>query len=461
MPTSRCLPLFMVLFALATIALAEDPPATESDRTPEVASPATGGNRKGTPTALAKEEETPQGVRIELFNGRNLDGWQVTGCETEVQDGVLVAAGGDGFIRSDHRYSDFVLEWSCRPRKSEAWDSGVYFRCEPPSGKRPWPQRYQINLKQGDEGNGIGLPQAKCDGLVKPGGWNAYRLTVVGQRAEMEINGQSAWKTDGIEPADGYVGIQVEVPVGGQFEFKDIAITELQARPLFNGADLSGWEGGGSDASRCWRVEDGLLVCTGEKGPWLRTAEQFDEFNLRLDYKLKPKGNSGVYVRVPKNGAHWNAGEGVEVQILDDAAKNYAKLKPYQFSASIYKIAAAEPRVTRAAGEWNSLEIDCRGTSIVVVHNGIEVVRAAAAEYPELAERLGKGYLGLQNHSEHVWYRNLRIGPSLQQAAPQPESGAAPTDGGAVGDQNATAVAGSDEAPSNEDADDGTCDDGT
>ena len=65
---------------------------------------------------------------------------------------------------------------------------------------------------------------------------------------------------------DGYIGLQAEVPLGGQFEFKDIYVTELKHRPLFNGNDLSGWEGAGRDAKECWTVEEGLLKCTGRKG---------------------------------------------------------------------------------------------------------------------------------------------------------------------------------------------------
>src|SRR5204863_1427947 len=75
-------------------------------------------------------------------------------------------------------------------------------------------------------------------------------------------------------------------------------------RPLFDGQSRAGWEGAGLPAEKCWKVEDGTIVCTGEKGPWLRSKEQFDDFNLRLEYKLKPGGNSGVYIRVPEDGNH-------------------------------------------------------------------------------------------------------------------------------------------------------------
>lgn len=373
---------------------------------------ATAGAGRAQDAGEAAAEEA--GYRRALFNGQDLRGWHVTGCEVEVEEGTLVLRSGNGLVRTDHRYGDFVLEWSVKPLAAENWDSGVFFRAPLPPEGRPWPRRYQVNLRQGQEGNVGGLPGATSRGLFRPGEWNQFRLRVVGTTASLEINGQPAWKTDGIENPAGYIGLQAEVPGGGPFAFKDIYVTELHHRPLFNGQDLTGWEGGGQDAERCWKVEDGVLLCTGEKGPWLRTAEQYGDFNLRLEYLLHDGGNSGVYVRVPEDGDHHGKGAGVEVQILDDNAERYKdRLQPYQFCGSVYKIVAAEPRVSLPAGQWNTLEIECRGTHYRVVHNGTVVVNAGADDAPELAERRVAGFLGLQNHSEEVRFRHLRIGPPL------------------------------------------------
>jgi hypothetical protein len=179
--------------------------------------------------------------------------------------------------------------------------------------------------------------------------------------------------------------------------------------PLFNGQDLTGWEGAGQDAEKCWLVENGELVCTGKPGPWLRSTEQFSDFVLELEYLLKEGGNSGVYVRVPEDGNHHGEGAGIEVQLLDDHAERYKDLKPYQFSGSLYAIVAADPRVSKPAGEWNRMTIRCQGTSYEVHHNGEMVIKADEESAPELARRLTRGYLGLQNHNEEVRFRNLRI----------------------------------------------------
>jgi hypothetical protein len=361
-----------------------------------------------------------EGFTRQLFNGRDLEGWHISNCEAGVENGHLVLKSGNGFVRSDHRYGDFTLELQWRARQEKDYDSGIYFRAELPMGPRPWPTRYQINLLQGQEGNVTTVPAAKSTGLIKAGEWNQFKLTVIGSQASLEINGTPAWQVDNIEAASGYIGFQAEVPKGGQFEFRDIRLTEHGYRSLFNGQDLTHWEGATTDASACWKVEEGLLMCTGQKGPWLRSKEEFGDFNLRLEYKLKPGGNSGVYVRVPKNGAHrgsqvdGGAVSGVEVQILDDEAERYKSLQAYQYSGSVYAIAAAQPRVSKPAGAWNTLEINCQGANYRITHNGEVVVDATAEQFPELARRQAKGFLGLQNHSEEVWFRNLRIGPAMK-----------------------------------------------
>jgi hypothetical protein len=360
----------------------------------------------------------PAGTKTRLFTGDNLVHWHITGCEVAIESGLLVAKGGDGFVRTQSRYRDFVLELDYRSRQKEKYDAGIYIRCESPPEGRPWPTQYQVNLKHGDELNLIKFPKGRSTGLVKPGEWNHVKLTVIGDKATMEINGQAAWETGGLEARDGFIGIQVEVPGGGQFEFKEIAVTEIGYQPLFDGQSLAGWEGAGEPAEKCWKVEGGAIVCTGDKGPWLRSREQYGDYNLRLQYKLRAGGNSGVYIRVPADGDHHGDASGIEVQVLDDQAERYRTLKPYQYTGSLYAIVPASEHVGREVGQWNSLEINCQGTRYRVVHNGAVIVDADDSIYPELKGRLTKGFFGLQNHSEEVWFRNLRVGPAYDLPAP-------------------------------------------
>ncbi len=215
-----------------------------------------------------------------------------------------------------------------------------------------------------------------------------------------------------IEAGRGVLALEARGSSCGTVAFRHVVVTETTHQPMLDGSSLDGWVGGGGDAAACWEIHDGLLQCTGASGPWLRSAGQHGDFNLRLQYKLREGGNSGVYVRVPEDGRHHGAGAGLEVQILDDAAPRYGDLKPYQFSGSLYAIAAAAPGSARPAGQWNSLEINCRGTHYRVVQNGQVVIDTTDAMYPDLGERLQRGYLGLQNHSETVWFRQIRLGPA-------------------------------------------------
>ena len=354
-----------------------------------------------------------------LFNGKSLDSWTVeNGAKVEIQDGNLLLKDGDGWLRSHHVYADFQLHVEWKALKADTYDAGIYLRAQPEGA--PFPKKgYQANLLQGKEGNIGSLPGAESKGLVKPGEWNAFDITVVGDRVTMVINGCQAYSVGGIKEPIGHVGIQVEVPKGGQFLLRNLCITELGFASMFNGQNFAGWEGAGQPAETCWKIENGLLICTGQKGPWLRTCREYDNFSMRFDYLVNVGGNSGVYVRVPSDGNHHRENDtkppaGFEVQVLDDAAKEHAKLKDFQYSASIYDIAGANPRNTRPPGEWNTLEIVCDGDRVITRHNGVTVTDITGESHPLIKLRQRTGYLGLQNHSTEVKFRNLRIGPPVK-----------------------------------------------
>ena len=370
-------------------------------------------------SALAQDASTRCGHSSCLFDGKSLDGWAVeNGAKVEIQEGNLLLKDGDGWLRSHHVYADFQLHVEWKALKADTYDAGIYLRAQRDGA--PFPKKgYQANLLQGKEGNIGSLPGAESKGLVRPGEWNAFDITVIGDRVTMVINGCPAYSVGGIKEPVGHVGIQVEVPKGGQFLLRNLCITELGFVSMFNGQNFAGWEGAGQPAETCWKIESGFLVCTGQKGPWLRTCREYDNFSMRFDYLLAVGGNSGVYVRVPQDGNHHRENDtkppaGFEVQVLDDAAKEHAKLKDYQYSASIYDIAGANPRTTRPPGEWNTLEIVCDGDRVITRHNGVTVTDINGDSHPLLKLRQLKGFLGLQNHSTEVKFRNLRIGPPVR-----------------------------------------------
>lgn len=189
------------------------------------------------------------------------------------------------------------------------------------------------------------------------------------------------------------------------------AASEEGFSPLFNGKDLTGWEEVGSKA-KAWHAADGLLYCEGGGGGWLSTAKEYDNFVVRLEYKVPVGGNSGVFIRAPRQGDP--AYTGMEIQVLDDTAKQYASLRPVQYTGAIYDVVAPSKRVTKPAGEWNELEITTNHRRVKVRINGELVVDASLNDHKDSEARhpglkRTKGYIGLQNHGTRLDYRNIRI----------------------------------------------------
>ena len=180
---------------------------------------------------------------------------------------------------------------------------------------------------------------------------------------------------------------------------------------LFNGKDLTGWQGMGGPTTN-WVIEDGVLSCTGKKGSqWIATKEEFSDFELKLEYKIPKNGNSGVFIRAPKEGTPWVAG--MEIQILDDFGEKWKNLKPVQFTGSIYAVQAPEKRVTKKAGKWQTMRIRCMGAKCNVWINGDQVVKGNLAELAKTHTQPGlkrkSGFIGLQNHSSLEHYRNNQM----------------------------------------------------
>ena len=159
-------------------------------------------------------------------------------------------------------------------------------------------------------------------------------------------------------------------------------------------------------------MRDVIRSTTGEPGGWLSTLKEDDNFQLDLDFKVVAAGNSGVFLRSPHKGDP--AYVGMEIQVLDDYAPVYAPLKPWQYTGSIYAVQAPSSRATKRAGEWQHMQITAQGTHVKVVLNGTTTIDTdllqhldKEKEHPGLKRR--KGYIGLQNHSTRVEYRNITI----------------------------------------------------
>jgi len=179
---------------------------------------------------------------------------------------------------------------------------------------------------------------------------------------------------------------------------------------LFNGKDLTGWTG----STKGYYVKDGVLICDPKKGGFLRTEKQYSDFAFRFDFKLQPGGNNGVSIRYPGKGS--GAYAGMEIQILDNTAEKYAKLKPYQYHGSIYGIVPAKRGFLKPLGEWNTEEIRAKGSHITITLNGTVITDADLSkidkpmdgkEHPGMRETCG--IIGFMGHGCQVEFRNIKI----------------------------------------------------
>ena len=194
-----------------------------------------------------------------------------------------------------------------------------------------------------------------------------------------------------------------------------------QWRPLFDGKSLQGWQiiRGGSNA---WSAANGVLTANKGRSGWIATTKEYADFQVEFEFRLPPGGNSGLFLRTPREGNP--AFAGMEVQILDDYAPQYAKLQPAQYCASVYSIAGAAPRVSKRSGEWQKMTVLCAGRRVIVNLDGTRVAAASLDEHLDKAKRIPgikrtEGLIGLQNEHGPIEFRNIRIKDLVERPRPQ------------------------------------------
>jgi Domain of Unknown Function (DUF1080) len=182
---------------------------------------------------------------------------------------------------------------------------------------------------------------------------------------------------------------------------------------LFNGKDLSGWQGKG------YEVVDGAIVCTPE-GRNLMTEKRYSEYVLDFEFLLPPGGNNGLGIHYPGDGDA--AYTGMELQILDDTSPQYKDLKDYQFHGSIYTMVAAKKAPLKPVGEWNRERVTVTADSVRVELNGVLITDANLDElekkHPKhLGVKRRAGHLGWCGHGDRVSFRNIRIAETAPTVA--------------------------------------------
>jgi 3-keto-disaccharide hydrolase len=202
---------------------------------------------------------------------------------------------------------------------------------------------------------------------------------------------------------------------------------------LFDGKSFNGWRGFHSDkVPGGWVIEDGAIKKISAKGELgqaggdLITAAEFSNFELQLEWKLSPGGNSGIkYLVTESQPPSGKSAISFEYQVLDDDKHPDAKagIDGNRTSGSLYDlIPSAKTRKLKPIGEFNEVRIIVRGNHIEHWLNGVKVVEfdRSSADFKERLAKskfknikgfgeATKGHILLQDHGNAVWYRNIKI----------------------------------------------------
>lgn len=180
---------------------------------------------------------------------------------------------------------------------------------------------------------------------------------------------------------------------------------------LLDAAHASQWQNTSGKVTG-FEIKDGVFHIPGTKvgGYLMYSGETFKDFEMHIEFKVAAKANSGVFFRSnPKDPVQG----GFEIQVLDDAGTPPNK----NGSGSLYDVVTPMFNMTQPAGEWNSYDITCKGSNLIVVMNGWKVVDADLAKMTmpigkfdtPLAQLPQDGHFLLQDHHGEVWYRNLLV----------------------------------------------------
>jgi hypothetical protein len=191
-------------------------------------------------------------------------------------------------------------------------------------------------------------------------------------------------------------------------------------RLLFDGKTLNGWRGYGMQTMPAgWSVVDGTLTRTAQAADII-TTDKFRNFDLQLEWKIAPGGNSGIFYRaVEGDGPIYHYAP--EYQILDDQAHADGGSDLTSAGAN-YGLHPAPRGVVKPVGEWNTARIVVQGNHVEHWLNGQKIVdyelgspdwkqRVAKSKFNEWPDygKAAEGHIGLQEHGNEVSYRNIKL----------------------------------------------------
>lgn len=200
---------------------------------------------------------------------------------------------------------------------------------------------------------------------------------------------------------------------------------------LFDGSSKNGWHiwKSKSDGS-AWKVSDGTLFFDpAEKkdgktvgGGDIVTDSAFENYHLSLEWKVSPKGNSGIIFGVQEDDKYehtWHTG--LEMQVLDNDGHPDGKIVKHR-AGNLYDLIASSSEPVKPVGEWNKAEVKWVNGKLDLFLNGENVVSTqtgdenwktlvAGSKFKDKKDFavISRGKIALQDHGDSVWFRNIRI----------------------------------------------------
>jgi len=201
---------------------------------------------------------------------------------------------------------------------------------------------------------------------------------------------------------------------------------------LFNGKTTTGWHNyGKQNVGNEWKVENGVLhldaSAKDKEGGDLTTDQEYGNFDLKLDWKISEKGNSGIIFYVDEDPAKYPESyeTGIEMQILDNGTPTRlgqpdGKLYTHR-AGDLYDLLASK-EVEKPLGQWNQVEIKSGNGKLEFYMNGVHTLSThlwddnwqkmvAISKFKKVPDfgTFKKGKIALQDHGDDVWFRNIRI----------------------------------------------------
>jgi hypothetical protein len=192
---------------------------------------------------------------------------------------------------------------------------------------------------------------------------------------------------------------------------------------LFDGKSTDAWRGYKRDSfpDKGWAIENGALkTIVGGDRVDLITREKYKDFDLELEWRVSPGGNSGIIYLVTEDESQTYQ-TGPEMQVLDDS-KHRDGQNSLTSAGSLYALIAPQNKKLQPVGGWNKARLVIRdghvehylnGAKILEYDLGSDSLKALIAgskfkDMPRFAQNR-EGHIALQHHGEEVWYRNIRM----------------------------------------------------